>query len=277
MLINVNMSNPYSVRCGMWFQRVEEVVDIEAIPANPLNKNDISQRIKAFQKKQIRTGGDSVPDEDEDIRLYKRVRLLQKKYRDKPEPPEIYPGLERSPESTHVRSKTTLTTEQRRLDSHKTSRDWTPSDLPAGLEKPEEKEEENKSKVLSTDFKLGDVDDRILCWLSHKLRLSGLEVELLRRLTDGLDSSAAPEKWQEQVLKFWVCDPANLLAPACEIEPTLTAFPRSPFKDPKKISYDFIDLQPVQLAIRNRASSQKLDFGMRLKLIRMKGKSAMTV
>jgi hypothetical protein len=95
---------------------------------------------------------------------------------------------------------------------------------PLLLEKPEEKEDESKSKVLLTHFKEGDVGDRITCWLLHKLRSSGLEVELLARITDGLDRSIDTEKWQEEVLQFWFFDSANQPPSAYKVEPTLTAF-----------------------------------------------------
>ena len=105
---------------------------------------------------------------------------------------------------------------------------------PLLLEKPEEKEDENKSKVLLTDFKEGDVGDRITCWLLHKLRSSGLEVELLARITDELDRSTNTEKWQEEVLEFWFFDSANLPPEAYEVDPTLTDFSPSPMTDLNK-------------------------------------------
>jgi hypothetical protein len=109
---------------------------------------------------------------------------------------------------------------------------------PLLLEKPEEKEEENKSKVLLTDFKEGDVGDRITCWLLHKLRTSGLEVELLARQTGGLDRNADTQKWQKEVLAFWFFDGANLPPSAYQVEPSLTAFPTaSPISDLNKVSH----------------------------------------
>jgi hypothetical protein len=146
------------------------------------------------------------------------------------------------------------------------------------LGKPEVKEDENKSKVLLTDFKQGDVGDRITCWLLHKLRSSGMEVELLARLADGVDRSGVTEKWQEEVLEFWFFDSANLPASAYEVEPTThTAFPPSPLTETKKFSDHFSDSQLIQLAVRSSALSRKFEFGMLLKLTRMKGKSAMTI
>ena len=146
---------------------------------------------------------------------------------------------------------------------------------PLLLEKPEEKEDENKSKVLLTDFKEGDVGDRITCWLLHKLRSSGLEVELLASFTDGLDRFTDTEKWQEEVLQFWFFDSSNQHPSAYEVEPTLTALPRTPVKEPNKGSRKrFDDAQLIQFS---SVLSQKLEFGMRLKLTRMKGRSAITL
>jgi hypothetical protein len=109
---------------------------------------------------------------------------------------------------------------------------------PLLLEKPEEKEDENKSKVLLTDFKEGDVGDRITCWLLHKLRTSGLEVELLARHTDGLDRNADTQKWQKEVLEFWFFDGANLPPSAYQVEPSFTAFPTvSPISDLNMVSH----------------------------------------
>jgi hypothetical protein len=146
------------------------------------------------------------------------------------------------------------------------------------LEKPEEKEDEGKSKVLLTDFKEGDVGDRVTCWLLHKLRSSGLEAELLARVSDELHRSAKTEKWQEEVLDFWFFDSTNLPTSAYKIEPTLTAFPPSPLTDLNKGSYGrFGDAQLIQLVIRSSSQSQKLEFGRWLKLTRMKGRSAVTM
>jgi len=147
---------------------------------------------------------------------------------------------------------------------------------PLLLEKPEEKEDENKSKVLLTDFNEGDVGDRITCWLLHKLRSSGLEAELLASFTDGLDRSTDTEKWQEKVLQFWFFDSANLPPSAYEVEPTLTAFSPSPMINLGS-HRRYGDVHLIQVVVRSSALSQKIEFGMRLKLTRMKGRSAGTL
>jgi hypothetical protein len=146
------------------------------------------------------------------------------------------------------------------------------------LEKPEEREEENKSKVLLTDFNEGDVGDRITCWLLHKLRLSGLEVELLARVADELGRSKDREKWQEEVLEFWFFDSANLPASAYKVEPTFTPFPPPPMTDLIKESHErFGNVYLIQMVVRGPALSEKLEVGMRLKLTQMNGRSVITL
>lgn len=72
-----------SVRCGLWFQRVEEVIDIERTPIlTPLNMNkDVADSYDHRNKRRKMQNKES-HDEDEDMRLYKRIRILQKKYSD---------------------------------------------------------------------------------------------------------------------------------------------------------------------------------------------------
>lgn len=81
------MTDSYSVRCGLWFQRVE-VVDAEATPVTLLNGNRASLAVNNFQGNDRGTSDNAIPDEDEDVRLYKCVRLLQKSHRRKSKPPE---------------------------------------------------------------------------------------------------------------------------------------------------------------------------------------------
>jgi hypothetical protein len=50
---------------------------------SPLNRDRPSLAIHRLWRKRRGTRGNPATDEDEDVRLYKRVRLLQKKYRDK--------------------------------------------------------------------------------------------------------------------------------------------------------------------------------------------------
>jgi hypothetical protein len=83
------------------------------------------------RRKRKRTGHNALPDEDEDVRLYKRVRLLQKKYRDKPKPPENVPGIAGGLESINVRSSTTVDFKPLNLDMDGSTGDRIPSDHPS--------------------------------------------------------------------------------------------------------------------------------------------------
>jgi SCA7, zinc-binding domain len=80
-----------SARCGLWFQRIEEVIDIETVPVlTPLNLGKDPTRLHNHQNKSRRSQSNEIQDEDEDVRLYKRVRILQKKYKDKPKSSAVF-------------------------------------------------------------------------------------------------------------------------------------------------------------------------------------------
>jgi hypothetical protein len=146
------------------------------------------------------------------------------------------------------------------------------------LEQPDHKGSEEWSKTLITRFKQDDVGDRITRWLLHKLRSSCSEVELLARYAEGLGPTVDTEKWQEEVLYFWFIDDANLPASAYQHEPTLTAFSPSTLTDLNRaVPTRFGNREYIQLVIRSSSLSRKLEFGIWLRLARMKGKSAMSV
>lgn len=148
---------------------------------------------------------------------------------------------------------------------------------PRLLTRPGEDEDERISKALLSEFKSGDTGDRITRWLLHKLRSSCSEVELLARFTDGLDRTVDTDKWQEEVLYFWFVDSSNLPPSAYEVEPTLTALPSSDLTDLSKMPPKrFGEKQLIQLVVRSSSLSHSLEFGMLLKLARMKGRSAVT-
>jgi hypothetical protein len=145
------------------------------------------------------------------------------------------------------------------------------------LARPGEDEDEKRSKELLSQFKSGDTGDRITRWLLHKLRSSCSEVELLARYTDGLDRTVDTQKWQEEVLYFWFMDSANLPPSAYELDPTLTAVPSSTLTDPNKVQHKlFGEKHFIELVVRSSSLSKALEFGMLLKLARMKGRSAVT-
>jgi hypothetical protein len=135
-------------------------------------------------------------------------------------------------------------------------------------QKPEEIEDEKKSKILLTGFKTGDTGDRITCWLLHKLRLSCLEVELLARFSEG-QGPVDTEKWQEEVLEFWFVDSAHLPTAAYEATPAHTSFPHSPLTEQSKLARtNFEEAQFIHMIIRSSSLSQKLEFGLLLRLVR---------
>jgi hypothetical protein len=149
---------------------------------------------------------------------------------------------------------------------------------PRLLERPGEGEDEKSSKALLSEFKSGDTGDRITRWLLHKLRSSCSEVELLKRFTPGLDHTVDTDKWQEEVLYFWYIDSANLPPSAYELEPTLTAFPSTRLTDPNKASpKPFAEKEFIQVVVRSSSLSRSLEFGMWLKLARMKERSEVTM
>jgi len=149
---------------------------------------------------------------------------------------------------------------------------------PRLLERPGEGEDEKWSKALLSEFRTGDKGDRITRWLLHKLRSSCSEVELLKRFTPGLDHTVDTDKWQEEVLYFWFVDSANLPPSAYELEPTLTALPSSRLTDPNKVSPKlFGEKEFIQVVVRSSSLSRSLEFGMWLKLARMKGRTAVTM
>ena len=149
--------------------------------------------------------------------------------------------------------------------------------FPRLLARPGEDEDEKRSKDLLSQFKPGDTGDRITRWLLHKLRSSCSEVELLARYTDGLDRTVDTQKWQEEVLYFWFMDSANLPPSAYELDPTLTAVPSSTLTDPNKVQHKLLgEKHFIELVVRSSSLSKALEFGMLLKLARMKGRSAVT-
>jgi hypothetical protein len=149
--------------------------------------------------------------------------------------------------------------------------------FPRLLARPGEDEDEKRSKELLSQFKSGDTGDRITRWLLHKLRSSCSEVELLARYTDGLGRTVDTQKWQEEVLYFWFMDTANLPPSAYELDPTLTAVPSSTLTDPNKVQHKlFGEKHFIELVVRSSSLSRALEFGMLLKLARMKGKTAVT-
>jgi hypothetical protein len=91
-----------SARCGLWFQRIEEVV--ERTPVTPSIKNKPSPAVCGLRGKRRRSVDSDMQDEDEDVRLYKRVRLVQKRYRHKSKPPGNVYGGEEGIESANLRS-----------------------------------------------------------------------------------------------------------------------------------------------------------------------------
>lgn len=146
------------------------------------------------------------------------------------------------------------------------------------LEQAEHKGNEEWSKALITRFKQDDIGDRITRWLLHKLRSSCSEVELLARYSEGLDPTVDTEKWQEEVLNFWFIDDANLPASAYQLQPTLTAISPSSLTDLNRtVPKRFGNREYIQLVIRSSSLSRKLEFGIWLRLARVKGKSAMSV
>jgi hypothetical protein len=146
------------------------------------------------------------------------------------------------------------------------------------LGQPDHKGNEEWSKTLITRFKQDDIGDRITRWLLHKLRSSCSEVELLARYSEGLGPTVDTEKWQEEVLNFWFIDDANLPASAYQLEPTLTTFSPSSLTDLNRaVPTRFGNREYIQLVIRSSSLSRKLEFGIWLRLARMKGKSAMSV
>jgi hypothetical protein len=145
------------------------------------------------------------------------------------------------------------------------------------LDQPGEIEDEKRSKELLTQFKSGDTGDRITRWLLHKLRSSCSEVELLARFTDGLDRTVDTRKWQEEVLYFWFLDSAILPPSAYELDPTVTAVPSPTLTDLSKVQHKlFGEKHFIELVVRSSSLSSALEFGMLLKIARMKGRSAVT-
>lgn len=114
-----------SIRCGLWFQRIEEVVDVESTPVTPSIKNKPSPAPRGLQRNRRRSMNSEMHDEDEDVRLYKRVRLLQKKYRHKLKPPENVSRVKKGIESTNSRLQNALIFELSNPD-----RDWSVRNLP---------------------------------------------------------------------------------------------------------------------------------------------------
>ena len=148
---------------------------------------------------------------------------------------------------------------------------------PLLLERPGEDEDERRSKELLSEFRSGDTGDRITRWLLHKLRSSCSEVELLKRFTPGLDRTVDTNKWQEEVLYFWFIDSANLPPSAYELEPTFTAISSTRLTDPNKAPPKlFGEKHFIQLVVRSSSLSRSLEFGMWLKLVHLKRRSAVT-
>jgi hypothetical protein len=145
------------------------------------------------------------------------------------------------------------------------------------LDLPGMDEDEKRSKELLSEFNSGDTGDRITRWLLHKLRSSCSEVELLSRFTDGLDRPVDIQKWQEEVLYFWFMDSAMLPPSAYELDPTVTAVPSSNVTDPEKVEHKpFGEKHYIELVVRSSSMLSALEFGMLLKITRMRGRSAVS-